>query len=168
MLQLQISEGNNTKKQMKARHENCQSDVQTLREEVKCMEKNRGEADRALLDLQHHLTLVRQERDSLQTRLKSSQSQLSQLKKDNIANEEKALDVESSVSRLRMDLDTNSTELVTVKTQMDTSEQDCKRLRKELRYGELIMICIIMGVAIFQKDYEHLYVHVHVIYSRVV
>ena len=25
-----------------------------------------------------------------------------------------------------------------------------------------------MGVAIFQKDYEHLYVHVHVIYSRVV
>ncbi len=131
MLQSQLSEATETKQQLKNSHENCQTEVQRLRGELKHIERNRDETDRALVDIQHHLTLVCQERDSLQTRLKTSQTQVSKLKKEGVTSVEK---VESSVTKLKMDLEASSNELVTVKRQLDTNEQECKRLKKELRY----------------------------------
>ena len=91
------------------------------------------EADRALLDLQHQLTLVRQERDSLSTRLGLSQAQTNQLKKEKKRLEDESIQLQGDLSAVEKENSSNDTELVAVRAQLISSEEQCVKIKKELR-----------------------------------
>ena len=97
------------------------------------IEKNQDETDCALLDLQHRLMLVRQEKDSLQTRLRSSQVLAANLKKESKANEERLFATQNSESKLQNDLETKELELLSAKKVVEECSGKCRRLTKELR-----------------------------------
>ena len=59
---------------------------------------------------------------------------MTKLRKEKQASEEESVKTHSSVSKLQREKEVGETELATLKTQLGLKEEECGRLKKELRY----------------------------------
>lgn len=105
------------------------------------LEKRTQEAERTHINFNHQLTLVKQEKHTLISRLESIQSQYTKLKCDYNKLEEETISLHGDLSKCQRDKSTSEAQLVTLRAELSSVQEQCSQLKKELRYINIYMCC---------------------------